>query len=190
MTKIFLDMDGVLVDFVRGCFDVFHVPDQPVGKYEFFGSKEFPPTFPEVNEKCDREFWRNLEWTDDGRKILELVEQFWPPNVLPLDGEIFLLTHPMPNVESWTGKYEWVTKNLPLYREKLTVTRNCKSAFAAPNHVLIDDKEQNIEAWVWAGGKGILVPRPWNFLRNVNTLDFIRGELFDINPHPIGKVIK
>jgi hypothetical protein len=181
MTKVFLDLDGVLVNFVGGLFDAFHLPEQAPAEYEFFGSEIFPPVFWEVNERCTREFWENLEWTEDGRQILALVEGFFPAE------DVYLLSTPMPNRESWTGKYEWVLKNMPTYRERLIIMRNCKSVLAAPNHLLVDDKEQNIEQFVEAGGRGILVPRSWNFLRDVNTLDFVRGELFDVHPHPMGR---
>jgi 5'(3')-deoxyribonucleotidase len=183
--KVLLDMDGVLVNFTKGMFDAFGMKNKTaeVLEYECFGTPVFPPKFHEMNNKCTREFWANLEWWPDGEQILTLVESFFEQK------DIYLLTCPMPNSESWTGKYEWVIRNLPEYSERLIITRNCKSILASRDNVLIDDKEGNIEQFVTAGGKGILVPRPWNFLRTVNTLEFIKGQLFDINPHPLGKVI-
>jgi len=70
----------------------------------------------------------------------------------------------MPNPESYTGKALWVQKHLPEYSKRLIVTPVPKSEFAHRDILLIDDKDENVEGFVKAGGNAILVPRPWNEL--------------------------
>jgi hypothetical protein len=66
---------------------------------------------------------------------------------------------------SWTGKVEWVKKNLKeFYNEKRFLLGFSKKWNAHPNSLLIDDFYMNITEWVDEGGYGFLFPRPWNQL--------------------------
>ena len=79
--------------------------------------------------------------------------------------DITILTAPMPNPGSWTGKYLWVEKNMPAkFLKNIIMSVVPKSLLAGPDTLLIDDKDENIAEFVAAGGCGILVPRPWNEL--------------------------
>ena len=175
---VFLDMDGVLVDFVGGINKVFSLP------------KEFPPpkadglpqwnwfenyglTSREVNAVCDIDFWANLEWMHDGKQIFKYIEERVDQS------NIYLLTTPMPNPGSGTGKMLWVNKHLPRYSERTIITQAPKSIFAGLDRLLIDDKDENVTEFVAAGGQGILVPRPWNELRGWagETLQVVKNSL-------------
>ena len=53
------------------------------------------------------------------------------------------------------GKRIWRKRNLP--STKLILAQAIKKQnYAAPNHILIDDRESNIDQWIKAGGIGIL----------------------------------
>ena len=159
--KIFLDVDGVLVNFRKGIFNAFGVPcsyETASPAWEFWNEFIPTPTFKEVNDKCNMEFWKNLDWMHDGFNILAAVELYFPYDI------IWLLTAPMPNLESDSGKIMWVHNNLPMYEKKTIITRAPKCIFATPETLLIDDNNENIVEFVKAGGRGILVPRPWNEL--------------------------
>ena len=53
------------------------------------------------------------------------------------------------------GKRLWVKNNMPGI--KLTLAQAyAKQNYAAPNHILIDDRADNINQWEAAGGIGIL----------------------------------
>jgi hypothetical protein len=53
------------------------------------------------------------------------------------------------------GKFDWVQKELPGVPLILR-SASRKREFAAPNHILIDDREDNINGWIEDGGEGIL----------------------------------
>lgn len=149
---IFLDMDGVIVNFNKAVCEQFDL-SYPPQVYHFF-----PDIRDEVNRFCDRLFWRNLEWTHDGREILRAIM-----DTLGLE-KICFLTGMMPNIESATGKMAWIQDNLPVYRNRIILhsLEIPKSSLAQPDTLLIDDKDENVDEFIVAGGVGILVPRPWN----------------------------
>jgi len=154
---VFLDMDEVLVSFNRGVCNYFNIPYQ----YENFTKnyKWFPEigqTYESVSAICNTKFWQNLNWMHDGHDILRLVASVFRPE------QIYLLTTPMPNPDSYTGKALWVQRYLSEYSERLIVTAIPKSLFAKPDTLLIDDKDENVNEFHEAGGRGLLVPRPWN----------------------------
>ena len=159
---IFLDMDGVITDFVGGVCralgKAYPYPDE-TRDYTFWH------TWPDISTKdvsaiCNQEFWHNLEWMSDGRDTLRSIM-----DTLGLE-KIYLFTQPMPNLESSTGKMMWINDNLPIYLSRtIIITLDVpKSFLARPDALLIDDKDENIEEFRAVKGNGILVPRPWNKL--------------------------
>lgn len=195
MLRCFLDIDGVLADFVGGVNKVFGFPAEfPPPKqdgtpwWNWFESYGF--TSEQINDICTINFWANLEWMHDGRQILDVVENHFyptftnhpdPASLKPtyFENQIYLLTTPMPHPGSWTGKMLWVEKHLPQYAKHFIVTQAAKSLLAGPDCLLIDDKDENIDEFVAAGGMGILVPRPWNGLRGWadDTLEVVLNSL-------------
>jgi 5'(3')-deoxyribonucleotidase len=163
MNRCFLDVDGVLADFTGGVHKklgiAYDISKWPYAKgpkgWDFH--EELGMSFERVSEICDFDFWKNLPWTADGRDILDVVlDHFFP-------GEITLLTTPMPNVMSASGKVAWITEQLPEFEKQIMVCTGSKEVLAnVPDSVLIDDNTQNVHRWTSAGGKAVLVPRPWN----------------------------
>jgi len=157
---IFLDMDGVITDFVGG---VCRALDRPNPYPEETRDYTFWNAWPDIATKdvdaiCYQVFWHNLEWVDDGRDTLRAIKA-----TLGLE-KVYLLTMPMPNLESASGKMMWINDNLPIYLSRTIITtREVPKAFLArPDALLIDDKDENVEEFRTAGGNAILVPRPWN----------------------------
>ncbi|KKM80651.1 hypothetical protein LCGC14_1337740 [marine sediment metagenome] len=152
--KVFLDLDGVLVDFRRGVCEAFGRKDTS-NNWTFWENWE-GVTNRDVDAKCDIFFWNLLDWTPDGTGIEHAVrEKFGEEN-------IYLLTTPMPNVGSGTGKLRWIKRCMPWVYDRTIISYAPKHLFANPDTLLIDDKDQNIEEFQAAGGQGILVPRIWN----------------------------
>jgi hypothetical protein len=156
--KAFLDMDGVLTDFVGGCCKLLgkDMPDCR-GSWEFF--KLWGLTEKAFWQKIDREgesFWADLEWLPDGMEILRLVERnFGKENVC-------LLTSPSWHPSSHAGKRIWIDRQLSDYRERYIITP-CKYLVAGPGKFLLDDSDRNLQSWCHlTGASGLLVPRPWN----------------------------
>jgi len=154
---VYCDMDGVLTNFIGEVNECMGIPRDTIStKWDWV--EDYGYTLDQVNDWCTIDFWANLEWTPDGHDILRLVTSVFKPE------QIYLLTTPMPNPESYTGKALWVQKYLPEYSKRLIVTPVPKSEFAHRDILLIDDRDENIEGFVKAGGNAILVPRPWNEL--------------------------
>lgn len=181
-TKVFLDMDGVLTDFTRGWTDILGLPYAyspypfEIGVWDYFPEllREYNVTFERVDDVCTHDFWANLPWMHDGRDILEAVlSRFDYENV-------YLLTSPMPNLGSPSGKWEWVERNIPSLKEQVIITNASKGLFAGPDRVLIDDKNENVQEFHRAGGEGIFCPRPWNAANMFDTIPFIRIHLEEI----------
>lgn len=158
---VYLDCDGVYADFVTGILEKMsiHFPGYdawPWGRvFDIFPL--IGTNWAEASKFCTAAFWANLPWMPDGRDILaEVWKRFRP-------AETMMLTKPMDHDDSYTGKAQWVTKHMPELRRRLVPTHIAKSEFAYDfNCLLIDDSEENYDAFVKAGGAAILVPRPYN----------------------------
>ena len=177
---VFLDMDGVLVNFLGGLHKSLNVPysyeNYPYekGKWNMLtdikGFDDIPATFNQCNDCCDTLFWQHLDWMHDGREILRVIM-----GTVGLD-KIYLLTTPMPNIESPTGKWVWVRDNLPIYLKRTIITQAPKSLLAKSNTLLIDDRDANVDDFREVGGKALLVPRSWNraHLQANRTVEVVR----------------
>lgn len=160
-TRIYLDLDGVAVDWVRGSFalhgkpvpmpDVrWHVPVQ-MG----FAS-ELDPAFWEPMENAH--FWRNLDPLADGMELYRrIVERFGNESLNVLSSARCRC--------SADGKIDWLRKHMPAHVD-CAVFAHKKERVAAAHTLLIDDYGKNISRFREAGGKVLLVPRPWNDRRD------------------------
>lgn len=165
---IFLDMDGVLVNFLGGLHKALGVPysyeNYPYekGKWDMLTDikhscgSQITFSFRECNDCCTTPFWQNLRWMHDGHDVLRaILDKF-------IESRIYLLTTPMPNLESASGKMLWINDNLPIYLKRIIITQAPKHLLARPDTVLFDDKDENVDGFREAGGKAILINRPWN----------------------------
>ena len=154
--KLFLDLDGVIVDFIGGAIKQHGLdhsdmmarwPKGEWGSEEQFGFKD-PDEF---WNPLTTEFWANLEFTKEAPEILKVVQPYKPT----------LLTSPA--FGGCDGKQLWIKKNLPKYfYSKQYLIGPAKSAVASSDAVLIDDSDANAEEFTKAGGWVILIPRIWN----------------------------
>lgn len=134
--KIFCDMDGVLVDFDKG----YHKLTGRDIAGQFFSDNHF---WDPIND-AGYDFWINLEWLEDAKGLWEFISPYGPQ----------ILSAPSRQNESRVAKHDWVSRELP-GTQLLLRTAKHKKDFAAPNHILIDDRLDNIEGWVNAGGIGV-----------------------------------
>ena len=141
--KIFLDMDGVLVNF-----------DQQFQELTGMMPREFESKYSsdEFWEKIDGAgvgFWRGMKWMPGGEALYNRAAQH----------DHALLSSPSRSEVSRIGKRLWRRDKTP--DTKLILARSYnKKKYAAPNHILIDDREDNIQQWKDAGGIGILYKSP------------------------------
>lgn len=163
MTKIktvLLDMDGVLVDFMKGAHKYHGIPydyekNYPYRLNDWDFDKNLPISAKEFWLSLDSWFWDGLAWTAEGRYILMQLEAAFGAD------NIYLCTTPTCNPASAEGKLVWIAKNLPSYINRYVLTPN-KSLLANPETLLVDDSDKNINEFVAKGGKAITIPRKWN----------------------------
>ena len=168
--QIFLDLDGVLVDFVGGLHHRLGIPYSTCpypyapGNYDLFSSiaargKDLKRS--DIYNICHTsEFWASLDWDVAGRDILDVVSlHFTKPN-------IHVCTSPMHNPDAWAGKVRWFDKHLSKFVGDMIVTSAPKHLLARPGSVLLDDKDSNVEEFRDSGGSAFLIPQPWNKARH------------------------
>lgn len=158
---VYLDCDQVMTDFIAGSAEAIGYYYQGTDQFPDDWTYDFFPymgtTREAVNEHCDIDFWANLPWIEDGKQILDVVLSRFRPN------EITVLTTPMRNNGSYTGKMIWFERNVPQLYDRVIASLVPKEEFAFDfNRLLIDDCQRNVERFIKAGGAAILVPRPWN----------------------------
>jgi len=143
--KIFCDMDGVLCDFDRR-FEQF--AGMSPKEYESkFGTKKFW----EIIDKVGNQFWSKMPWMPDGKELWTYISKYKP----------VLLSAPSMDPSSRYGKHLWVKMNLntkdnPIKTKLILARREKKRNYSGKNRILIDDRPDNINEWVYEGGIGIL----------------------------------
>lgn len=96
---------------------------------------------------------------------MKIVERrFGPRNIVvctsvPLDSE------------AASGKLKWIQREIPEYSRRYLL--GPAKEFCAPG-LMIDDSDFNVDNFELAGGKAVLVPRPWNSLHFTNTLETLQ----------------
>jgi FMN phosphatase YigB (HAD superfamily) len=134
--KIYCDMDGVLVDFDKGYLKL-------TGN-KLDGEHRSDDHFWDPINEAGYDFWINLEWSSDGKRLWKYIEKYKPE----------LLSAPSRQNDSRVAKHDWVKRELPDTQLILRSAKH-KKDFAGPNCILIDDRIDNVQGWRDAGGIGI-----------------------------------
>jgi len=143
--QIYCDMDGVLIDF-----------DTPLKKLtggllwndavKEYGLEEF---WRRINAG-GVEWWSDLSWAQDGHQLWNFIKD---KNPIILTAGATSMT----GDRAERGKKIWCARELGNSFEVIVADHGKdKKYWAAPNHILIDDLEENIRAWRSRGGIGIL----------------------------------
>ena len=135
--KLYCDMDGVLVDFDKGY--------KKLTGNDLDGVHRTDTDFWDPINKAGYDFWINLEWMGDGKRLWKYIEKHNPK----------LLSAPSRQEDSRVAKLDWVYNELPGVHLILRSAKH-KKDFAGPNNILIDDRTDNIDGWIQSGGIGIL----------------------------------
>jgi 5'(3')-deoxyribonucleotidase len=160
--RIYFDLDGVLLDFVKGLFERLHLNVNPYpfpkGVYDIF--PYFESKFKISQSKVfsvlrEESFWENLELNPKGKELFDLVVK-----KLGKDS-VFFLSRPIVGMPySFSGKYKSVVKNFPGFSKNIILATPHKDFIDKKGIVLIDDSDEEIN--LIKEGKGILFPQPWN----------------------------
>jgi hypothetical protein len=136
---IYCDLDGVLVDFNKGYYELTGTDTTNYIK----GDNAFWTPI----DNAGPEFWANLDWMSDGKRLWHYIRKYNP----------YILSSPSRSATSKVGKAAWCSINLfNQYKKLLLYPRHEKQTFSAHNHILIDDLENTINEWNKKGGIGIL----------------------------------
>jgi len=142
-----LDMDGVIVDFIRPALKLH--------------GRDFTPTYwlhpadigltnEQFLEPMTREWWADLPKLPLADELVQLVCRYDPLVVTHAETEAAVL-----------GKRDWLGKHYPQLLPRLVCLYD-KHLLASPRHLLIDDKPDNILRFKDAGGNVQMWPQPWN----------------------------
>jgi len=144
---IYCDMDGVLTDFDKlfqdisgGEFETGFEHEKKYGKGSHW----------KIIDAYGIKFWSHMPWMPEGKKLWKYIISIDP------HAEILSAPSRSPTSFSRQGKPIWITRELGPNVKMNLVLAHDKYKFASPNHILIDDMEENIEKWNTAGGIGIV----------------------------------
>lgn len=137
-------MDGVLCDFNKRYKELYN--QEPGG--EGRDKKDFSKNWKHFIETKQFE---TLEWFPGGKELLSFVESLnIPIEILSSSGGA------KNHGEVRDQKRIWLAKSRILYPTNIVPGRGVKKFYAMPQHVLIDDTEDVIDAFNKANGVGIL----------------------------------
>lgn len=157
---IFLDMDGVLVDFIGGACEVHKRDRETVDCWDFMVDK-WGMTHDEFWEPINNlgsDFWSHLApypWCYD---LVDLVES--------TGKDFYFCTTPSRSPDSLKGKLEWLQEHMGSRVRNWIMTTD-KHLLAKKGRTLIDDSMDNCSKFSQYGGNIICFPRPWNFNNGV-----------------------
>jgi len=170
---VFIDMDGVLVDFIGGMEKVFGIPikehldpkvyditptmekllNRKISSEEFWGP---------INDNLD--FWKNLEPLPWYKEVILLVEKHFGDNW-------FILTSPHNCVKSYEGKLIWLRKHIdPKFDFGRAIMTPHKHLLASNASILIDDSPPNCYKFMLPPARGLsfMFPAPNNSLHFIS----------------------
>ena len=141
-SEIYVDMDGVLVDF-------FGAWTKMMGVDNWKQIKNVDTALQKIRD--DEDFWLKLKPTKNAGKLLGIIKR--------IKGEYNILSAPLagdPKAEP--HKREWIKKYLTVFPPKNVIITADKQKYATQSdgtpNILIDDFGQNVAKWEGAGGVG------------------------------------
>lgn len=166
--QIYLDMDGVLCDFIGGVGRLFK--QNPLefarkqatqGLYEAAGVP--PAALWSKIEQAGANWWRNLDKSAIADDLVDI-------SLAETNGDVFIVTS-VPNFKDQSvlggvhqGKIDWLSANLavngdPLFwrRRTLFVSTEHKHLLAREGRLIVDDTDVVTKTWTAAGGMAIQV---------------------------------
>jgi FMN phosphatase YigB (HAD superfamily) len=146
--EVFLDMDGVLVDLHLGLRRWFDVLDFTEEEHKqridevIIRRRGFNQSIADFWSGLPMECWAWLPKTEECDEIIERAAN----SVGAMN--VYIASTPVGS-GSYSGKYEWVFRNLPSWLHKK----------------LVDDLARNCRQFEAAGGQTIFVERPWSRIK-------------------------
>lgn len=150
---LYVDMDGVIVDFISGANKI--AKENEYGRnWVELANRNQKLAWGIIN-KHGSDFWLNLDWEKDGKKLWKDIEKY---NPIILSAYPYTIEDPTVKTDAIKGKRDWIDKHIgnEAAANAIICSRDEKAMFADSNAILIDDMQKNIQEWQQAGGIGIL----------------------------------
>jgi 5'(3')-deoxyribonucleotidase len=162
-TRIFLDVDEVLANWLDACFAALGCPAEDVHAewaktdprpWDVFGllGVDASVAWARIHGHGSA-FWANLEVYPWAHELVRLCTAHAPTTLLTTASK-----HPC----SYAGKAQWIARHF--HGVPHLIGRGSKAACASPGVLLIDDSPHNCEAFIEAGGDAIVFPGHGNAL--------------------------
>lgn len=163
--RIYLDLHGVLVDFVGECLELFGVPRSYRLRVREHDGIHVVAGVPESVfwERVDASAYRiysRTPWLPHGRELLDYCLELAPTTILTAA------------VMHGPALRHWRDAHAP---GMLLSLSQDKHMFAHKDALLIDDKPENVGMFREWGGVSILYPQPWN--GSTDTFGDVRSQI-------------
>lgn len=176
LSHIFVDMDGVLADFVKAALALHDRSEAletwPLG--EFNMAKVLGISTRQFWDKIDSAgtgYWSDLERYSWCEELVSNVVEHAP---------MAILSSPSLSPDCAAGKLEWLQNFFGRgFRDFLIGPQ--KHLCARPDAVLIDDSDRNVDRFREHGGHAVLFPQPWNSNHAIDDrIGFVKEQLLEI----------
>jgi hypothetical protein len=163
--KLYLDMDGVLVNFDKGNVESKQNFKKLMLKYH-------DKSIETLHDIWMVRFWADLEWLYGGKELWEISKKLF--------NDVFILSSvgtvdPKKGKLSEAGKRLWVQNNMPDMPQSNVIIvygKENKIPYANKFSILVDDMPITIQRWKEKGGYGIL-HRASNYKKTIEDLEDI-----------------
>ena len=160
--EIYLDLDGVCVDFISAAIAAHgRDPDEVLDRWATDHRGEFYP-YNVLGMEMDP-FWEHLHMLGESFWV-ELKPYPWFEELyakLEEIGHVVFCTSSTRSPSCVSGKLHWLQARFGLDFQDYVLTTH-KERLAHDNAFLIDDFDQNVDRFSARGGHGILFPQFWN----------------------------
>ncbi|MCK5788639.1 MAG: hypothetical protein KAH32_06560 [Chlamydiia bacterium] len=136
---IYIDMDGVITDFVEHAEQTFGV--------RFNTLLDDDNMFWSLIRKEGEKYWSEMPMMSDAKKLMNYIKDE-NISILSSAGSSKNATK-----DTINGKKKWMKKNYPKVN---VIIEYHKYKYAHKKAILIDDLQKNISPWIKSGGIGIL----------------------------------
>jgi 5'(3')-deoxyribonucleotidase len=175
MNTIYLDLDGVIIDFSMSACRYYGSKITDISDYPRKAGWDvvaacnmlceplgfLPLTATQFWKRLDLNFWETLPMYPGAREFVDkLIVMCGVENIC-------IATSATLDPQCAAGKLHWIQENLPEFDRQYFIGPN-KGFLGRPGAVLIDDRQKNCEDFADKGGHTILVPRPWNSLGHLD----------------------
>jgi len=172
--KLYVDMDGVLCDFEKGIHDI----DGKTTLNDIVGKPD-KIMWDLISKKGIYEFYHELEWHPEGKKLWNFIRDKHPTILSSLGRE-----NP-DRAEARGGKIDWLKEHDIDIPKLFTNEASDKKHFANSKAILIDDYAKNIKQWEEAGGIAIHFKTADEAIKKLKELEQTRKENIIVAPYVI-----